>query len=114
MTELLPLTLAGCLMLIDNVWGGLAALPFDWFRFPEAALGVSFLIGFPAYLLDARSKMRVVVFLPALFLFRWWALNLQPPYTPFVLPWRVCALLIPAAILLQWSKFANPPAAVVR
>ena|SRR5690349_3775441 len=110
---MVALVVAGFLMLIDNVWGAIAVLPFDWHRLPDIAVGISFVIALPFYLLDALSKNRVVVFLPALILYRWLSLSLVVKHASLWGPWRVNVLLIVASILLQWSKLRKPVPAVV-
>lgn len=99
--------LAGCLMLIDTVWGAIAVIPFDWSRLSEAVLGISFLIGLPAYLLDVWRKGRVVIFLPAVILLRGFAESYAG--SPPALRWQFAGnqLLIVASILLQFSKLRD-------
>lgn len=99
--------LGGFATLIDLVWGAIAVLPFDWTLPHEAVLGVSFLIGLPAYLLDFRRKGRVVIFLPAVILLRGFAESYAG--SPHALGWQLRGneLLIAAYLLLQWSKLRN-------
>jgi hypothetical protein len=92
------------LMLIDNLWGVVAVLPFDWHQTAEITVGVSFLIGLPMYFIDWTSRNRLIIFLPALLVFRWLALSFLATPQTFVGPWRVCELIIMASIVLQWSK----------
>ena len=96
--------LGGLLALIDSLWGGIAALPFDWSQARDAFLGLALMIALPAYALDFWSGRHVVLFLPALFLLRWIATSTvsTPPYWGD--PWRGSLLLIVASILLQLSK----------
>ena len=96
--------LGGVLMLIDTLWGSIAVLAFDWSSPNEAAAGISFVIGLPTYVLDFWSKRRVVLFLPALFLFRWLAVSIGSASPTFIQPWTLNALVIAAAVLLQASK----------
>lgn len=53
--------------------GAIAVIPFDWSRLSEAVLGISFLIGLPAHVLDVWKKGRVVIFSPAVILLRGFA-----------------------------------------
>jgi len=91
-------------MLIDSLWGVIAVLPLDWRQLPHLVVGISFVIGLPCYLLDALTRRRMLVFLPALLLYRWIALGLLVKPHTVAGPWRVCVLLILASLLLQWSK----------
>lgn len=59
-------------------------------------MAVAFVGGLPAYFLDGRSRRRIVVFLPALYLLR-----------VLIFSWRADALLMPATILLQWWKLRS-------
>jgi hypothetical protein len=99
-----PAMLGGFLMLIDSLWGVIAVLPFSMAHGTEIALAISLVVGLPAYVLDFRSKRRIVIFLPILFLFRWIAAGAIS--VPFALgePWRINGLITAAAVLLQWSK----------
>jgi len=99
-------------MLLDDLWGGIAILPFDWSHPSEMTVGISLVVGLPCYLLDAFSRRRIIVFLPALFAFRWLALTLGEPQPRFFIPW-VNALIVLAAILLQWSKLRSPAIRVI-
>jgi hypothetical protein len=96
--------LGGILMLIDTLWGGIAVLPLDWGSVAEIALGISLVIGFPMYMLDFWSGKRLVLFLPALFIFRWITEISVGTSTALVRPWRGSVLLIAASVLLQLTK----------
>jgi hypothetical protein len=106
--------LAGLLAFVDTAYGVLPAMFFDWTRPIDIAFGISFLIPFPAYLLDRRSKLRVVVFLPLLLLTRWlMSACTGVPGCNFRVIWTTDGLLSPgwgnrmlfaACALLQWSK----------
>lgn len=98
----------GFLMLIDTLWGAIAVLPFDWYRPSDITVGISFVMGLPAYILDSWSKKRIIIFLPALLVFRWLALSLLAKPPTLIGPWRVNVLIIVASILLQWSKLRKP------
>ena len=102
------LPLAALLMLVDTLWGTIAILPFDWYRLPDIVVGTSFVLGLPCYLLDAFSKRRIVVFLPALIMYRWLALSILAHPRSLWGPWRVNVLLIVASILVQSSKRRQP------
>ena len=103
-TRALLLKLAALLVLVDTAWGVVAVLPFDWTLPNEALLGVSFLLGLPAYLLDFWNKRRVVIALPAVVLFRGCAEFYAG--SPHPLGWQLWGnqLLIAALVILQWSK----------
>jgi hypothetical protein len=97
--------LGGCLMLIDTLWGALAVLGIGFEPLLDIPLDISLVAGLPAFALDAWSRSRVIVFLPALYLFRWWVVShIGPTPQHLSLPWRGSVLLIVAAALLQWSK----------
>jgi hypothetical protein len=97
------------LMLIDSLWGGIAVLPFDWSRITDLTIGIGLVLGLPTYVLDLWSKTRIVMFLPALFLFRWVAGSFASTPPSFGgEPWRGSVLLITSALLLQWSKLQTP------
>src|SRR5262245_21153275 len=78
------------LMLIDTLWGALAFLGGVLIIGPshaggresllDLALAISLVAGLPAYVLDSRSRRRIIVFLPALYLFRWYVgSHIGPP-----------------------------------
>jgi hypothetical protein len=104
--------LGGVTALIDAAWGAIAVLPFDWTLPHEAVLGVSFVIGFPAYLFDFWRKGRLVILMPAVILLRGFAEFYAG--SPHTLGWQLRGneLLIAAYLLLQWSKLRNPGASV--
>jgi hypothetical protein len=124
-----PKIVAGLVAVIDTLWGAIAVLPFDWTRPNDAVLGISFVLGLPAYLLDLWIKPPVVIFLPALALLRGFAthcigaptsgehLRADDLFSQLVhfcagsptLGWQLrgTELLIAAALLLQWSKLRN-------
>lgn len=101
--------LGGCLMLIDTVWGALVVLGIGFEPLSDIALDVSLVAGLPVYALDSWSGSRAIVFLPALYLFRWFAVSHIGP-APYNLspPWRGSLLFFVAAALLQWSKLQKP------
>ena len=120
----IPKILAGFMAAIDTLWGAIAVLPFDWTLPKDTALGLSLVLGLPAYLLDLCIRGRAVIFLPAVILLRAFTefflagspATLGRPWTDnvvavayFVLFPPNC-LLIAAAVLLQWSKLRNPQA----
>lgn len=96
--------IGGFVALVDTVWGGLASLGFDLYRMNELVVGVSFVLGFPAYLLDFWINKRIAFSMLGLFLFRWIALCFGGPTPVLCSPWRVSVLLIVAFVLLQLSK----------
>lgn len=67
--------LAGLLALIDTLWGALIVLGLGWDSPIAAVLAISFVLGLPAYLLDASIKWRVVIVLPSVILLRGFALS---------------------------------------
>ena len=97
---------AGVAALFDTAIGTVAALGLDWSRPNEVVMGISFVLGFPAYLLALWLKRRLAVSLLALFLFRWVARCLGGPTpalcNPFI--WPVGILLFLALIFLQWCR----------
>ena len=96
--------IGGFVALVDTVWGGLASLGFDLYRMNELVVGISFVLGFPMYLLDLWLDKRIAVSMVGLFFFRWIALCFGGPTPVFCSPWRVSVLLIVAFVLLQLSK----------
>ena len=117
MGELMPLTMksmsdrvdslaliGGFIMLVDTAWGGIAALGLDLNRMNELVLAISFVLGFPIYLLDLWINKRIAVSMLGLFLFRWIATCFGGPTPVFCSPWRGSVLLILALVLLQLSK----------
>lgn len=128
--------LAGLLALIDTLWGALIVLGLGWDSASAAVLAISFVLGLPAYLLDASIKGRVVIVLPAVILLRGFALScigspmgreplrsdeLLSQLVHFcgespTLGWQLrgTELLIAAACLLQWSKLRNRTASQPR
>ena len=104
--------LSGVAAFLDTVVGGIASLGLDLSRPDELVLAISFVLGFPMYLLDRRSKKRVAYFLLALFIFRWLARGFGGP-TPYLVnpfDWPVGILLFLALALLQWSKLRDTSA----
>lgn len=95
--------ISGGIMLLDMAWGVAGSLGLDLRRTNEALLALSLTLGFPAYLLDLRTK-RVPMFLLGLFLFRWLARCFAGPTPVLCSPLPGSALLIFAFALLQWSK----------
>lgn len=102
--------LGGLVVLFDSVWGGIASMGLDWSRPNEVALGVSLVLGLPAYLLDLRIGKRVPVVLVGLFIFRWLARCYGGPTFVLCNPLRDSVLLIVAFALLQWSRLRAPSA----
>ncbi len=96
--------IGGFIMLVDTGWGGIAALGLDLSRMNELVLAISFVLGFPIYLLDLWLDKRIAMSMFGLFLFRWIALCFGGPTPVFCSPWRVSVLLIVAFVLLQLSK----------
>jgi hypothetical protein len=97
--------LGGSLMLIDTVWGALAVLGIGFEPLLDIPLDVSLVAGLPAYVLDAWSRSRIIVFLPALYLLRWYVgSHIGSAPNDVSPPWRGSVLLIVASGLLQWSK----------
>lgn len=94
----------GFLILIDTLWGGMAALGLDLRRMNELLLAISFVLGFPIYLLDLWINRRIAIFILGLFLFRWIATCFGGPAPVLCSPWRGNLLLIAAFVLLQASK----------
>ena len=96
--------LGGFLMIIDTVWGAIFVLPFDWTRLLDIVVGISLLIGLPAYVLDVRRSGRLLIFLPVALLFRWSAISFAGSPPTLARPWTGNVLLIVAILFLQWSK----------
>jgi hypothetical protein len=107
-----PAVLGGCLMFIDSLWGAVAVLGIGGDELLDVGLDISLVAGLPAYALDWWAGKRVIVFLPALYLFRWWVISQIGP-APYQLgpPWRGSLLLFVASALLQYSKLKNQPPA---
>jgi hypothetical protein len=97
----------GTLMLVDTVWGGLAALGLNLSRTNELLLGISFVLGVPAYLLDVWLNKRIAIAMIALFLGRWIATSYAGPTPLLSSPWRGNVMLIAAFLLLQSSKLRS-------
>ena len=97
-------------MLFDSLWGlaallgGMAFIGWDWHRLDGIAVAVAVVSGLPAYMLDLWIDRRIVVFLPALLVFRWFVPGLlaTPRYVGH--SWRGSVLLIVAGVLLQMAK----------
>jgi flagellar biosynthesis component FlhA len=98
--------IGGAIMVVDTIWGGLAALGLDLRQMNELVLGISFVLGLPLFLLDFWMKKRIAFSLLALFFFRWAALCFAGPTPVLVAPWRGSVLLIVAFVLLQLYKGA--------
>jgi hypothetical protein len=96
--------IGGFFALVDTVWGGLASLGFDFYLTNELVVAISFVLGFPIYLLDLWLDKRIAISMVGLFLFRWIALCFGGPTPVFCSPWRVSVLLIVAFVFLQLSK----------
>jgi hypothetical protein len=99
-------------MFIDSLWGAYAVLGIGFEALHDIGLEISLVAGLPAYALDWWAGKRVIVFLPALYLFRWWVVSQIGP-APYQLapPWRGSLLLFVASALLQYSKLKNQPTA---
>ena len=107
-----PAVIGGCLMFIDSLWGVLAVLGIGFDGLLDIGLDISLVAGLPAYALDWRTRRRVIVFLPALYLFRWLVgSQIGPPPYHLGPPWQGSVLLFVASLLLQWSKLKNQPIA---
>lgn len=104
--------LSGVAALLDTVIGGVADLGLDLTRTHELLLAISFVLGFPMYLLDVWLKKRFVFFLASLFLVRWAIRSFIGP-TPGIgnpIDWPMGILLFTSLVLLQWSKLRSTPA----
>ncbi|HTL03130.1 MAG TPA: hypothetical protein VL243_12910 [Vicinamibacterales bacterium] len=99
----------GFLALVDSLWGALLILPFGFGNGIEIALGIGLVLGLPAYILDFRSRRRIVIFLPVLLLFRWILMSAVAVPHSLGQPWRWNVLLIAATVLLQWSNLRQQP-----
>lgn len=96
--------LGGLVSLVDTVWIGLATLGLDVSRTNELVLAISFVLGFPAYLVDVWANKRIAITLLGLMTFRWIATCLAGPTPVLCSPWRGNQFLIVAFVLLQASK----------
>jgi hypothetical protein len=107
-----PTVIGGCLMVIDSLWGVLAVLGIGFDGILAIGLDISLVAGLPAYALDWRAGRRMIVFLPALYLFRWLVVSQIGP-APYHMgpPWRGSVLLFVASVLLQLSKLKTSPIA---
>ena len=94
-------------MLLDTIWGALAALGLDLGRMNELVLSISLVLGLPLYLLDFWIDSRIAFSLLGLFFFRWIAVCIGGPTPVLVAPWRGNVLLVAAFILLQSYKSAK-------
>jgi hypothetical protein len=99
--------LAGVVILLDSVWGGIATLGLDWSRTNELVMGISFVLGIPMYLLDVWINKRIAICLLGLFFFRWVARCFGGSTPVLCNPWSGSLLLILAFALLQWSKLRS-------
>jgi hypothetical protein len=108
--------LGGSLMLIDTLWGVVPVLGIGFEPLLDVPLDISLVAGLPAYMLDAWSRVRIVVFLPALYLLRWfvWTHIGRAPHHWGSPPWGGTVLLIVASALLQWSKLQTSPGGIDR
>lgn len=93
----------GFVALVDTIWGGVAALGLDLSRMNELVMGISFVLGFPIYVLDFWTGKRIAGFMVGLFMFRWIARCFGGSTFVFCGPWRGSILLILAFTLLQLS-----------
>jgi len=98
------LVLGGLVSLVDTIWMGLATLGLDLSRTNELILAISFVLGFPAYLVDSRTNKRIAISLLVLITFRWIATCFAGPTPVLCSPWRGNQFLIVAFVLLQASK----------
>jgi hypothetical protein len=96
--------IGGFIMLVDTAWGGIAALGLDLSRMNEFIMAISFVLGFPAYVLDLWIDNRIAFSMLGLFLFRWIATCFGGPTPVLCNPLRGSVLLIVAFVLLQLSK----------
>jgi hypothetical protein len=96
--------IAGVVVLMDSLWGGIAALGLDLSRTNQLILGISLILGFPTYLLDLWLESRIAISMFGLFVFRWLATCFAGPTPVLCNPWRGNILLIVAIVLLQFSK----------
>ena len=94
----------GFVILVDTVWGGMAAIGLDLSRMNELVMAISFVLGFPIYLLDLWINKRIAISMVGLFLFRWFATCFGGSTPVLCSPWRGSVLLILAFVLLQLSK----------
>ena len=102
-------------MLFDTLWGAMIVLGIGFEPLPDLALDIGFLAGWPAYALDARSRRRIIVFLPAVYLWRWFAFSrIGPAPHDWSPPWRGNLLLFAASLLLQWAKARGAPGSTSR
>ncbi len=91
-------------ILVDTVWGGIATLGLDLSRINELVMGISFVLGFPMYLLDLWLNKQIAISMLGLFFFRWIATCFGGSTPVLCSPWRGSLLLIVAFVLLQLSK----------
>ena len=96
--------IGGIVSLVDTVWLGLAVLGLDLSRTNELVLAISFVLGFPIYLLDLWINERIAISMLGLILFRWIANCFAGPTPVLCSPWWGNQLLIVALVLLQLSK----------
>ena len=96
--------IGGIVILVDTVWGGIAALGLDLSRTNELLLAISFALGSPTYLLELWLNRRIAISMLGFFLFRWIATCFGGPTPVLCNPWRGNVLLILALVLLQLSK----------
>lgn len=96
--------IGGFIVLLDTVWGGIIALGLDPTRTNELAVGISFVLGFPIYLLDLWIDKRIAISMLGLFFSRWIATCFAGPTPVLCSPWRGNLLFILAFVLLQLSK----------
>ena len=96
--------IGGFLILLDTIWGVLAALGLDLSRTNELLMAISFVLGLPMYLLDLWINKKIAICLLGLFLFRWVARCFDGSTFVLCNPWRGSEFLVLAFVLLQWSK----------
>jgi hypothetical protein len=96
----------GLIAALDSSIGSIALLGLAIDKPNELLMGLSFTLGLPMYLVDARRRHRIVLYTPALFVVRWIARCFAGPTPTLVTPfaWPLGALLFLALVLLQLSK----------
>lgn len=106
-TRLAPLDLfAGVFALADTVIGAIIFIALEPGPPGDVIMGVTFVLGFPAYLFDEWFTGRVPVGLLTVFWLRWLARCSGGGHFVLVNPfvWPVGILLTIAIIALQWQR----------
>jgi hypothetical protein len=96
--------ISGFILLVDTVWGGKAALGLDLSRTSALVMGMSLVLGFPAYLLDLWIDKKIAVSMLALFVFRGIAMYFGGATQVGFSLWHGNVLLIVGFVFLQLSK----------